>query len=250
MMDPELPEIFFEIHSGLPREGPGCFEATQRAFQMLDLTEYPVILDAGCGPGQQTIDLASLSLGHITALDNHKPYLERVEARAREHGIEDRVTTCLGDMAELPFAPASFDVIWSEGAIYIIGFQKGLELWRRFLKPGGFAAVTEITWLKSDPPVDLAEFWKNAYPPMGDVAENASRISRAGYDLLGHFPLPSSAWWDDYYGPIEAKLPSLRDKYRDQPDKLDVIAMEEAELDLHRRYADYYGYVFFVMRRS
>ena len=85
---------------------------------------------------------------------------------------------------------------------------------------------------------------------MGDAAENASRISRAGYNLLGHFPLPSSAWWDDYYGPIEAKLPSLRDKYRDQPDKLDVIAMEEAELDLHRRYADFYGYVFYVMRRS
>jgi len=248
-MAPELPEIFFEIHSGLPREGPGCFGATRRAFQMLDLPEYPAILDAGCGPGQQTLDLASLSNGRITALDNHRPYLERVEARARERGVADRITTCLGDMADLPFPPAFFDVIWSEGAIYIIGFQEGLALWRDFLKPGGYAAVTEITWLKPDPPPELAEFWAEAYPPMGDVAANAARVSRAGYDLLGHFTLPPSAWWDDYYGHIEAKLPSLRDKFRDQPDKLDFIAMEEAEMDLHRRYADFYGYVFYVMRR-
>jgi ubiquinone/menaquinone biosynthesis C-methylase UbiE len=248
-MDPDIKEIFFEIHSGLPREGPGCFEATQRAFLMLDLPECPAILDAGCGPGQQTMDLASLSNGNITALDNHRPYLNSVEARAIEQGVMDRVTTCLGDMAELPFAPASFDVIWSEGAIYIIGFQKGLELWKRFLKPGGFTAVTEITWLKPDPPLELAEFWEEAYPPMGDAAANASRVSQAGYELLGHFPLPNSAWWDDYYSHIEAKLPSLREKYRDQPAKLDVITMEEAEMDLHRSYADYYGYSFYVMRR-
>ncbi|MFA9455000.1 MAG: class I SAM-dependent methyltransferase [Candidatus Aminicenantaceae bacterium] len=249
-MDPEIKDVFFEIHSGLPREGPGCFEATQRALQMLDLPECPAILDAGCGPGQQTLDLASLSSGRITALDNHQPYLDTLEARVRAQGKTDRITTCLGDMAELPFAPASFDVIWSEGAIYLIGFQEGLELWKSFLKPGSFVAVTEITWLRPDPPSELAEFWRQAYPPMADAAENASRVSRAGYDLLGHFPLPHSAWWDDYYSHIEAKLPSLRDKYHDQIDKLEVIAMEAAELDLHRRYADYYGYVFYVMRRS
>lgn len=248
-MDPELKEIFFEIHSGLPREGPGCFGATRRAFQMLDLPDCPAILDAGCGPGQQTLDLASLSNGRITALDNHRPYLERVEARARERGVADRITTCLGDMADLPFPPAFFDVIWSEGAIYNIGFQEGLALWRDFLKPGGYAAVTEITWLKPDPPAELVEFWGEDYPPMAEAPENVSRVTRAGYDLLGHFPLPRSAWWDDYYSPIESKLPSLRDKYHDRPEKLKVIAMEEAELDLHRRFADYYGYVFYVMRR-
>jgi SAM-dependent methyltransferase len=249
MMDPEIKEIFFEIHSGLPREGPGCFDATEKAFRMLDLPDHPAILDSGCGPGRQTMDLASLCEGHITALDNHRPYLETVKARAVEYGVPERITACLGDMAHLPFAPASFDVIWSEGAIYIIGFQRGLELWKDFLKPGGFVAVSEITWLKPDPPADLARFWEAAYPPMGDAVANASRVSQAGYELLGHFPLPADAWWDDYYSHIEAKLPVLRDKYRGQSAKLDLIAMEEAELDLHRRYADYYSYVFYVLRR-
>jgi SAM-dependent methyltransferase len=247
-MDPEKREIFFEIHSGLPREGPGCFDATQRAFRMLDLPEYPEILDAGCGPGRQTLDLASLSRGRITALDNHWPYLEMVRTRAVEYGVSERIASCLGDMAHMPFAPASFDVIWSEGAIYSIGFQTGLELWKELLKPGGFIAVSEITWLRPDPPAELAHYWEAAYPPMGDAAANAWRVSQAGYELLGHFPLPAGAWWDDYYSHIEAKLPVLRDKYRGRSAQLDVIAMEEAELDLHRRYADYYGYVFYVMR--
>jgi SAM-dependent methyltransferase len=247
-MDPETKEIFFEIHSGLPREGPGCFEATQRAFHMLDLPDHPEILDSGCGPGSQTMDLSTLSKGHITALDNHRPYLETVRARAVEYGVSKRISTCLGDMAHLPFAPASFDVIWSEGAIYSIGFQRGLELWKDFLKPRGFVAVSEITWLKSELPAEPARYWGEAYPPMEDTAANASRVSRAGYELLGHFPLPAEAWWDDYYSHIEAKLPALRDKYRGQPTKLEVIAMEEAEMDLHRRYGDTYGYVFYVMR--
>jgi ubiquinone/menaquinone biosynthesis C-methylase UbiE len=145
---------FFEIHSGLPREGPGCFAATQRAFDMLTLPPRPKILDVGCGPGQQTMDLASMCEGEIVALDNHAPYLAEVRARAARLGFSRRVTACLGDMAKLPFPSGSFDCIWSEGAIYIIGFARGLELWRPFLKPGGFIAVSEITWLRADAPGD------------------------------------------------------------------------------------------------
>lgn len=240
--------IFFEIHSGLPREGPGCFAATKRAFDMLDLPPRPRILDAGCGPGQQTMDLASLCEGQIAALDNHAPYLDEVNARAERSGYAERITSRLGDMAAPPFPHGTFDVIWSEGAIYIVGFARGLKLWRPFLKPGGFIAVTEITWLRPDPPDELSAFWGEAYPPLTDIEGNVAGIRGAGYRLLGHFPLPASAWWDDYYSPIQAKLPGLRARFRDDSQALEVLAEEEAEMELHRKYGEYYGYVFYVMQ--
>jgi len=240
--------IFFEIHSDLPREGPGCFAATKQAFDMLSLPPHPLILDAGCGPGQQTMDLASLCGGEIVALDNHAPYLAQVKARAARDRVSQRVTTCLGDMASLPFPPATFDLIWSEGAIYIIGFASGLKLWKPFLKPGGFVAVTEITWLKPDPPPELRAFWQEAYPPLTDTAGNLAYIEQAGFRTVGCFPLPASAWWDDYYQLIEDKLPNLRAKYQDDAEAHKILDEEAEEVELHRRYGEYYGYVFYVMQ--
>lgn len=72
-------EFFFEIHQALPRQGPGSSESTRQAFNLLpELSSKPRILDIGCGPGAQTIELAKLSRGLIIALDNHQPYLDQL----------------------------------------------------------------------------------------------------------------------------------------------------------------------------
>ena len=56
-MSDKLPEVFWEIHSGLPREGPGDIKSTRMVRLMLkDLPRNPRILDVGCGPSMQTIE--------------------------------------------------------------------------------------------------------------------------------------------------------------------------------------------------
>jgi len=40
-------------------------------------------------------------------------------------------------MQALPFREASFDLIWSEGAVYVMGFDAGLAQWRRGSNPAG-----------------------------------------------------------------------------------------------------------------
>ncbi len=246
-IDPEA--IFWEIHSGNPREGPGSLASTRRAFDMLSLQKRPTVLDIGCGPGRQTLDLATLCRGRIFALDLHRHFLRELSTKATADGFGDRITVIQGDMAHLPFQPESFDLIWAEGSIYIIGFQKGLVLWRPYLKLEGHIAVTEVTWLKTDPPRELAEFWR-AYPAMTDTRGNATKIRDAGYKLVGHFALPPEAWWDDYYSPIAHKIPRLRTKYRGDRAALAIISEEEVELEMHRKYSDYYSYVFYVMRKT
>ncbi len=248
-MREKLPEFFWTIHSGLPREGPGDNKSTQRAYRMLkDLPKNPCILDVGCGPGMQTVELAKLSGGQIVALDFHEPFLEQLKESVKKAGVEDRVEAVKGDMRNMKFDDGSFDVIWSEGAIFIIGFEKGLREWRRLLNLGGYIVVSELSWLKQDAPQEAKDYMMQVYPVIKTIEENVEIIRNSGYRLVGSFVLPSKSWWDNYYTPIETKLPSLKARYKDDEEALQVIACEETEIEMFRKYSDYYGYVFYILQ--
>jgi len=243
-------KIFFEIHSGSLREGPGSFESTQKAFSSLrDLPEAAKILDVGCGPGQQSLDLAKLSNGNITAVDNYQPFLDNLLISAKNLRVDHKVDVLNKDMFNLDFNPNSFDLIWSEGAIYIIGLEKGLNEWRPFLKQSGFLAVSHISWLKDNPPEELFNFWNSEYPSITNVEKNLEIIEKCGYTIINHFTLPKSDWLENYYKPIENKLTSLKLKYRDNPEAMEVIDMEITEIDLYKKFSDYYGYEFFITKK-
>lgn len=242
--------IFFEIHRGNPQEGPGDTASTERAFALV--TGLPVdsaVLDVGCGPGRQTLDLCRLMPGTITAVDNHPPFLSDTSSKLTKAGQTGRARVLQADMAALPFEPGSFHLIWSEGAIYNIGFRHGLELWKPLLQPGGCVAVTELTLLREDLPGELEAFWKEAYPAIQTAEENLADLREAGYREIGHFTLPESAWWN-YYRPIEEKLNQMEAQYRDNAEALEILGMERKEIDLYRRYSGYYGYVFYVGRNE
>ena len=240
-------EIFWAIHRDLPREAPGSDEATRQAFAMLpDLPAAPRILDVGCGPGAQTLVLAQASGGLVTAVDTHQPFLDDLARRAAQAGLADRIRPLNASMFDLDFTEP-FDLIWSEGAIYIIGFERGLRDWRKLLKPGGFVAVTELSWLKPDPPAAAVAFWQEAYPEMATIEENLARLTAAGYRDLGHFTLPESGWWDNYYNPMAARIATLRQGYQDNAAAQRALDVEQAEIDLYGRFSAWYGYVFYVM---
>jgi SAM-dependent methyltransferase len=242
-------ELFFEIHSDNPREGPGNFESTKRAFESLsNLPDNPLILDIGCGPGKQTLDLLKLSDAKITAVDNHQPYVDFLTNKIFAECLEDQINVYNKDMNDLDYDEHSFDVIWSEGAIYNIGFEKGLKNWQKFLKPGGYIAVTEATWLKENPPNEIFDFWNTEYPAIQEIGANIEIIKSCGYKIINHFKLPESAWWE-YYNPIIKKLIRLKQKYTNDIEALALIDAEEKEIEYYRKYSDYYGYVFYIMQK-
>jgi SAM-dependent methyltransferase len=248
-MDREL-EIFMSIHTGNPREAPGSAAATQRAFELCgDLGSEPRILDLGCGPGAQSLDLASLSGGTVTAVDLHAPYLDQLTDKARHVGLEDRVTPLCADMAELTFAPGSFDLVWSEGAIYNLGFRTGLETWRPLIGPEGCVAVSEVTWLVEEPPDEARAFWAEGYPDMQSIDANLEDLERAGFAPLGHFVLDASCW-HEYYGHLEERMAGLEPAYAGDEVAARVFDAERQEIDVYRRHGESYGYVFYVARRT
>ncbi len=243
-------EIFLEVQSGLPRQGPGSDESTLRALSYCyDLPKELTILDIGCGPGMQTLTLAKALNCNITAVDITEEYLSKLRESAQEASVLDRINVINRDMNDLRFEAESFDLIWAEGSAYIMGFENALNVWKTFLKPGGFIAVSELVWLKPDPPSEVLQFFRNEYPSMNSVETNSSIIRAAGYELAGNFTLPDSAWWDHYYNPLQAKLPQLTEKYKDDETALSIIDATKLEIKMRRLYSDWYGYEFFICRR-
>ncbi len=184
---------FLQIYGTLPRAGPGSNELTRRAFEMMsDVPESPRILDIGCGPGMQTVELLRITSGTVIALDLFPQMITQVRARAESAGVSDRLKTLEQDMTEMAFPESSFDVVWSEGAIYFLGFEAGLKKVKDFVKPGGYVAVSEAVWLKPNPPPEAVEFWKD-YPEIDTVAAKLDVIKRIGYESVGHFIFPATA---------------------------------------------------------
>jgi len=249
-MTDKLLEVFFDIQSDLPRQGPGDSDSTRRALALCkSLASAPRVLDIGCGPGAQTLVLAEeLHDASITAIDVHQPYLEELRARAAAAGDLDRVAPTNMPMEEMTFAPETFDLIWAEGSAYIMGFSKAVAAWRRLLTRRGYLAVTELVWLTENKPVEAAEFFRQEYPAMMDRAGVAESIRIGGYELIANFTLPDSAWWEPYYTPLLARLPALESKHAGDAASLEVIATARREVEIRRRFASSYGYEFFVAR--
>ena len=246
--DPRQRAIFFEVHEDLPREGPGNAESGARALALAGpLPDAARILDIGCGPGLQTLELAErVPEARILAVDNHPPYLAELARRAAKRGLSDRIETRRGDMAALDIPAGRFDLIWCEGAAYILGFPEALDAWRPLLALEGRMALTEPVWLRGDPPAEVRAFWE-AYPAMRDVEACRAIVSEKGYQLLGDFVLPEAAWWDHYYTPIEARVGVLRSKYSNDPVAEIVLRECEEEVEFYRKYSRYYGYCFLVL---
>ena len=241
--------LFFEIFHGLPRQGPGDTASTVKALQMVPgIGRDARVLDLGCGTGLQTRALAEHSPARFVAIDNHPPFVEEANRYAQALGIADRVETRVGDLRQPDFAPGSLDLIWCEGAIYVIGFEAGLRAWGPLLAPGGHLAVTEVCWSRPDPPAECADFWAREYPAIRDPATMLTVADSCGYDSVGHFPLPASSWWDDYYAPLERHVTGFRDRHRGEPDAQELADQIQREIDIWHAYSAFYHYEFFVMR--
>jgi len=252
MADKELTmyDLIIESHLGLQRQGPGSPEMIVKALSFIDdLNEISHAADLGCGTGGQTMVLAQNIAGNITGVDICPDFIDVFNNNAEKLNLGERVNGIVGSIVDLSFQKEEFDLIWSEGVIDSIGFEKGLTYWNAFLKKNGFIVVTCPSWLTDERPDEIEKFWREAVGGLGTIADNISIMRKAGYKFISSFALPEECWTDNYFIPRETAEKALLMKYAGNKIVEDYVEDEKYEVELYSKYNRYYGYIFYIGKK-
>ena len=246
---PSMLDLLLETHIGLERQGPGSIEVIEQALEFVKpLDRFSKIADLGCGTGTQTLLLAKYLSGNITGLDIFPKFIDKLNENAKSRNLASRVTGITGSMENLPFQKNSLDLIWSEGAIDNIGFEKGLSYWHGFLKKGGFVAVTCPSWLTKEQPTVVEKFWTDAGSRLDFISDNIETMQKCGYQFIASFVLPEQCWTENYFIPREKAINNLLEKYAGNETMIEYASQNRYETELYSKYSQYYGYVFYIGR--
>ncbi len=247
-----------EYFALLKRQGPGSPEATLRALEFIEGPDRKPLsgsmvpiqaADVGCGTGGQTMILAEHTAARITGIDLSPQFIGLFNENAAAHNVQGRVHGITGTMERLPFEKESLDLIWAEGSIAHIGFERGVNEWRPLLKTGGYIAVTDATWFTDERPQEIAAFWNDAYPEIGTTAVKTARLQKAGYMPVAAFALPETCWTDNYFTPaVEARQQFLK-KHPGDKAAAELMRFQQHEAELYEKYKQYYGYVFYIGKK-
>jgi len=244
-------DAIIETHVGLERQGPGSPEMTTKALSFLgDFDDISRAADLGCGTGGQTMILAQNIAGSITGIDICPDFIDVLNDNAKKLNLQERVSGIVGNIESLPFQKEELDLIWSEGVIDSIGFEKGLSYWNNFLKENGYIAVTCPSWLTDERPAEIEKFWVDAVQGLGTIEENISIMQKTGYHFITSFVLPEECWTDNYFIPREAAGKALLEKYPGNETLEAYIEDDKYEVELYSKYNQYYGYVFYIGRKT
>ena len=224
--------------SNLERQGPGSPEVTIKALSFIDnLNDKSLIADIGCGSGGQTMVLAQHAPGNITGIDLFPIFIDLFNRNVEKLNFQDRVKGIVGSMDNLHFRDEELDLMWSEGAIYNIGFERGLNEWRKFLKTGGYVAVSEVSWFTEERPAEINEFWMDAYPEIDTIPNKVAQMQKVGYIPVATFILPENCWTEHFYAPQVNAQKVFLEKNAGNKSAVEFIANQRHEAKLYYKYS-------------
>jgi SAM-dependent methyltransferase len=152
------------------------------------------VLEVGCGPGDFAALVAAETGANVVAVDISRRMVEL----ARNRGVDAR----LGDVQELPFADAEFDVAVAGWMLYHVpGLDRAIEELARVLRPGGrlVAMTNSVLHL-----IELRELVGTGPAPLTFSRESGEELLRdrfatvEGIDVDGTVEFADRAAVEDY----------------------------------------------------
>ncbi|MTF37583.1 class I SAM-dependent methyltransferase [Cyanobacterium aponinum] len=244
-------QLLIDLHKNAYRQGPGGDTESKKALDlgMLDKSQPLKIADIGCGTGASALLLGNLLDAQITAVDFLQDFLDILNTRAKNSGLAEKISTLCCSMENLPFEDEEYDVIWSEGAIYNMGFEKGVIDWNRYLKVGGLLVVSEITWISNSRPLEIQQYWKKEYPEIDVSSSKIKILEKNGYSPIGYFVLPEHCWLDNYYQPMQNNFQDFLMRNGNSEDARAIVEAENQEIKLYKKYKNYYSYGVYIAKK-
>ncbi|WPF87427.1 class I SAM-dependent methyltransferase [Cyanobacterium aponinum AL20118] len=244
-------QLLIDLHKNAYRQGPGGDTESKKALDlgMLDKSQPLKIADIGCGTGASALLLGNLLDAQITAVDFLQDFLDILNTRAKNSGLAEKISTLCCSMENLPFEDEEYDVIWSEGAIYNMGFEKGVIDWNRYLKVGGLLVVSEITWISNSRPLEIQQYWEKEYPEIDVSSSKIKILEKNGYSPIGYFVLPEHCWLDNYYQPMQNNFQDFLLRNGNSEDARAIVEAENEEIELYKKYKNYYSYGVYIAKK-
>jgi ubiquinone/menaquinone biosynthesis C-methylase UbiE len=158
--------------------------ATKELLAMCHVDEARDVLEIGCGIGVGPANLARAHRCRVTGIDRSPRMIEWARKRAREHGVDDRVTLRVADVTDLPFEDGTFDVAFAESVLAFVGHQSlALREMVRVVRPGGHVGFNESIWTRDLPP-EVEAMARDMGAEVQPVATWRSLCEQAGLDDL------------------------------------------------------------------
>ncbi len=243
-------DLICEYYSNLERQGPGSTEITIKALSFIeDISSNSTIADIGCGTGGQTVTLAKSTQGFVTGIDLFPRFIDTLNENALKLKFQNKLKGIVGSMENLSFKNEELDLIWSEGAIYNIGFQRGLNEWNKFLKKGGYIAVSEVSWFTKKRPDEINNYWNSEYPEINTIPNKLIHMQEAGFAPIACFVLPKDCWTKNFYEPQVLVQENFLKKHSGNKEAEELVKSQKIETDLYYKYSDYYGYAFYIGKK-
>ncbi len=243
-------DLICEYFSQIERQGPGSAEITAKALSFIEnISASSKIIDIGCGTGGQTKTLAEKTKANIIGIDSLPKFISLFNKNMKKIGVSNRVEGIVGFMENMQLEENEYDLIWSEGAIYNIGFEYGLNEWYKFLKKGAYISVSELSWLTNKRPVEIDSFWNNAYSGIDTISNKIAQMQNAGYIPVASFVIPETCWIDSFYMQQVRIQELLQCKYPENKLVMDFVEKMKQEFELYSKYKEFYGYVFYIGKK-
>ena len=237
----KIDENYNELRDHLNENGFICYNfletpITQEILRVYDLLVF-ICPDFAKISRQEIMEIVNwvkddggglLLLNHAGGDKGRSSNLDELSEKARKLGLSRRVKTINCSLFELEFPDESFDIIWAEGALAPIGFERALKEWGRLLKIKGFMVF---------------------HDDLQNKERKLKIIPNCGYVLLDHFQLPDDAWWIDYYKPLEKRIKDVRTKYEDDPKVIEVVKKYQNEINAYKKNPNAFRSIFYIIQK-
>ena len=201
---------------------------TRKAFESIPKIENPNILDLGCGTGVPTLEIANLTNGNILAIDSDKECLDWLKQKIKILNYDERISVIHGSVFTVNIPENNYDIILAEGLFNIIGFEKGLLNFSKFLKANGYFMIHD-------------EFQNRE--------KKLHIIEEYQFKLVESFILDENIWWNEYYSCLEKKIMDFEKEIANDINSNKVFKREKSEIDMYKKNPLKFRSIYYVLKK-
>jgi SAM-dependent methyltransferase len=156
---------------------PGGRASTESLLRRAAITDISRVLDVGCGVATTAVEIATRYGARVTAVDISPLMLERARDNARAAGVAQLVSVEEGDILNLDYDDASFDVVIAEAVTMFVDRPRAAKELARVARPGGRVLATEFFWRQPPTPEAREVFLGQVCPGLEfDTVEDWVRL--------------------------------------------------------------------------